>query len=100
MLDLDHNIKIADFGLCGPALGRRESDNGYLTTKCGTPAYFAPELHNKQPYKGPSVDLFASAVILFCMVYQRPPFDYAKETDTIYRCIAQKRGDLFWRKQE
>ena len=43
MLDLDHNLKIADFGLSGPAMGRDGS--GFLKTKLGTPAYWAPEIH-------------------------------------------------------
>ena len=49
------------------------------------------------PYVGESVDLFASAVILFTMVSQHPPFLNADESDLHYRCIAANRSDIFWK---
>jgi len=74
---LDHNytLKIADFGFAAPVEGRDGSGN--LTTKLGTLNYMAPEIHLKQPYNGKSIDLFASAIILFIMVAQHPPFTTA-----------------------
>jgi serine/threonine protein kinase len=57
----------------------------------------APEIHLKQPYKGKSVDLFASAIILFIMVAQHPPFTTAQPNDPFYRCLAANRADIFWR---
>lgn len=56
----------------------------------------APEIHNKQPYLGYQVDLFAAAVILFVMVTGHPPFGKAEVADPYYKCIAANRGDLFW----
>lgn len=66
MYDENYDIKIADFGFAAPIAGR--SDDGYLHTKLGTSNYMAPEIHLKQKYKGSSVDVFASAIILFIMV--------------------------------
>ena len=50
LLDHEGIIKIADFGLSGPTMGR--DGTGYLTTRCGTPQYMAPELHMRKPYNG------------------------------------------------
>lgn len=57
----------------------------------------APEIHLKQPYLGESIDLFASAIILFILVAQHPPFTTAQPQDPFYRCLAANRADIFWR---
>ena len=61
--DEDFSLKIADFGLSGPIEGKDGS--GYLKTISGTKSYNAPEIHQRQPYKGEKVDVFASGIILF-----------------------------------
>jgi len=66
LYDQNYDIKIADFGFAAPIAGR--VGDGYLETKLGTQNYMAPEIHLKQKYKGESVDVFASAIILFIMV--------------------------------
>lgn len=75
MLDGDFVLKIADFGFAAPIGGR--NGEGFLTTRLGTKNHMAPEIHLKKPYKGELVDLFASAIILFTMVSQHPPFNSA-----------------------
>ena len=75
MLDNNFNLKIADFGFAAPAQGRDGS--GMLETQLGTASYMAPEIHLGKSYSGPSVDLFASAIILFVILTQRPPFSSA-----------------------
>jgi len=72
MLDSEFNLKIVDFGFGAPLDGRDGS--GALYSQLGTLNYMAPEIHLNFPYKGESVDLFASAIILFIMVAQHPPF--------------------------
>lgn len=57
----------------------------------------APEQHQKKPYQGRSIDLFASAVILFIMVSGHPPFTTSHGSDPFFRCIAASRADIFWR---
>lgn len=62
-MDENFNIKLADFGFAAPVEGR--DGKGFLKTYLGTPNYMAPEIHFSQPYQGRSIDLFASAMILF-----------------------------------
>ena len=94
MLDSEFNLKVADFGFAAPVSGRDGS--GFLSTQLGTQSYMAPEIHLNKPYTGPGVDLFASAIILFVMMSQRPPFNSPKPDDPHYRLLAADRADLFW----
>jgi len=63
----------------------------------GTLNYMAPEIHLGQDYDGKSIDIFASAIILFTMVSEHPPFTVAQPDDPFYRCLAAGRADVFWR---
>ena len=56
----------------------------------------APEIHLNKPYEGTRVDLFASAIILFVILTQRPPFASANPQDPHYRLLAVGRAELFW----
>lgn len=94
MLDNNFNLKIADFGFAAPAQGRDGS--GLLETQLGTASYMAPEIHLGKSYQGPSVDLFASAIILFVILTQRPPFSSANPSDPHYRLLAANRSEIFW----
>lgn len=87
---------IVDFGFAADANG--EDDSGYFFKRIGTDAYMAPELHMKAPYKGAQVDIFALGIVLFQMIFGRPPFMQADDNDVLYRCIINNRSDLFWRK--
>ena len=42
------------------------------------------------------MDLFASAIIMFVTLTQRPPFETANPQNPHYRLIAANRADLFW----
>ena len=95
LFDDKFNLKIADFGFAAPVQGRDGS--GYCKTKLGTESYMAPEIHARRPYNGASVDLFASAIILFIMFTQHPPFTRADPTDPFYRLLCANRADLFWK---
>lgn len=72
MLDKNFNVKIADFGFAAPSMGRDGS--GLLETQLGTASYMAPEIFMGKQYDGKCVDLFASGIILFVTLTQRPPF--------------------------
>lgn len=87
--------KILDFGFATTQSAERM--DGSFTTKLGTPAYMAPEIHLGERYRGVDVDLFALAVVLFQMVIGRPPFENAVKNDFLYKCIKNKRPDIFWR---
>jgi len=95
LFDAAFNLKVADFGFAAPLEGRDGS--GYLKTKLGTESYMAPEIHMRKPYQGASVDLFASAIILFITFTQHPPFTKGVPEDPFYRLICANRADLFWR---
>lgn len=95
LLDDQYNLKIADFGFAAPMEGRDGS--GKLVTRCGTLNYMAPEIHLRQPYEGNRVDLFASAIILFILVSQHPPFTAATPADPFYKVLAAGRADIFWK---
>jgi serine/threonine protein kinase len=95
LYDAAFNLKIADFGFAAPIQGRDAS--GYLRTKLGTESYMAPEIHMRKPYTGASVDLFASAIILFIMFTQHPPFSKGVPEDPFYRFLCANRADLFWK---
>ena len=95
LYDEKFNLKIADFGFAAPISGRDGS--GYCRTKLGTESYMAPEIHAKRPYSGASVDIFATAIILFIMFTQHPPFTRAEPSDPFYRLLCANRADLFWK---
>jgi 5'-AMP-activated protein kinase catalytic alpha subunit len=94
ILDKEFTLKITDMGFAAPIRGRDGS--GLLHTQLGTASYMAPEIHLGKPYEGAKVDLFASAIILFVILTQRPPFSSANPQDPHYRLIAAKRSDIFW----
>ena len=94
LLDKDFTLKITDFGFAAPIKGRDGS--GLLQTQLGTASYMAPEIHLGKEYEGARVDLFASAIILFVILTQRPPFTSANPQDPHYRLIAAGRAELFW----
>jgi serine/threonine protein kinase len=61
----------------------------------------APEIHLRKPYSGPSVDLFASAIILFILISGTPPFAKADpKSDPHYKLICAGKQDVFWKAHE
>jgi len=68
-----------------------------LQDQCGTPEYFAPEIHYKVPYDGAAVDVFNCGIILFLMVFGFQPFERADpRKDKKYLCFAQKNYGPVW----
>jgi serine/threonine protein kinase len=58
----------------------------------------APEILLNEPYEGPPVDIFAAGVIMFIMATGHHPFKGTATPDTkLYKCIAGKRADAFWK---
>lgn len=88
LLDSSFNLKLADFGFT--------TRNEVSFSRKGTYGYMAPEVLAKQEYRGDQADLFASAVIIFILLSQHPPFLRAEEGDKYYKKIIQCRWDRFW----
>lgn len=69
------NLKIGDFGLAA----QLTFDGERKKTICGTPNYLAPEVLFEQMAVGGGhsyeVDSWSIGVILFTMLYGRPPFE-------------------------
>ncbi|KAL3841135.1 hypothetical protein ACJIZ3_025726 [Penstemon smallii] len=91
LLDSEHNVKIADFGL-----GNSMRDGYFLKTSCGSPNYAAPEIIKGQLYAGPEVDVWSCGIILYALLCGRLPFEdesipgvCAKIRSGIYRPIVR-----------
>ena len=57
----------------------------------------APELLEKRPYRGTSVDIFAAGVVLFVMATGTMPFEKsASVNDGLYQHIVQEDSAAFW----
>jgi serine/threonine protein kinase len=72
LLDENENLKISDFGLS--ALTESKQQDGLLHTTCGTPAYVAPEVINRQGYDGTKADIWSCGVVLFVLLSGYLPF--------------------------
>lgn len=70
LLDMNLNVKIADFGLSNIM-----TDGNFLKTSCGSPNYAAPEVIGGKLYAGPEVDVWSCGVILFVLLCGKLPFD-------------------------
>ena len=66
--DNDSCIKVADFGFA-----KQIQPNEFLTTRCGTPAFVAPEILIGSPYRT-TVDMWSCGVILYLLLGGYPPF--------------------------
>ena len=99
LLDKDYQLKIADFGLSINKYGNYGL--GVMFSRVGTRNYMAPELLEKRPYRGTSVDIFAAGVVLFIMATGTWPFDNRANTlDKLYKFIIIKDFEGFWREWE
>lgn len=72
LLDENENLKISDFGLS--ALAESKHQDGLLHTTCGTPAYVAPEVINRNGYDGAKADTWSCGVILYVLLAGYLPF--------------------------
>ena len=97
-MDENFKVKITDYGFVGSTEGKDKS--GLLKSRVGTNGYKAPEIYSGAGYQGQPVDIFAAGVILFFLVCRTIPFQEAKPTDSVYKCISKNRADLFWRWHE
>mmetsp|Transcript_19159 Transcript_19159/g.39083 ORF Transcript_19159/g.39083 Transcript_19159/m.39083 type:complete len:402 (-) Transcript_19159:1885-3090(-) len=84
LLDLNYNIKIADFGMASLSV-----PNAMLKTFCGSPHYASPEVVSNEPYNGIKADIWSCGVILYALLIGKLPFD--EENDNIRRLFNKIR---------
>lgn len=64
-------MKLTDFGLSRFV----DPDNPWLTTRCGSESYAAPEIVMGSRYDGRHTDAWACGVVLYALTTRRLPFD-------------------------
>ena len=64
-------VKLSDFGLSRFV----DPDNPWLTTRCGSESYAAPEIVMGSRYDGRQTDAWACGVVLYALATRRLPFD-------------------------
>lgn len=67
LLTMDGRLKIIDFGIVAPTLTSTGVTRQY-TDYCGTPPYMAPEVVQRQPYKGKPGDVWSVGICLVAML--------------------------------
>lgn len=88
-------MKLADFGL---SINKKGNFGiGVMYSRVGTRNYMAPEVLEKRPYRGTSVDIFSLGVILFTMATGTMPFEtQASVDDSLYQYIVDKEYEEYW----
>ena len=86
----DTQVVIADFGFA-----RRVDDDGFCSTRCGTPSYVSPELLLGHRYNG-SVDMWSVGCIIYMLLAGYPPFQ-APDHRTLFRAI--RAGDYVFHEE-
>ncbi|CAG9319493.1 unnamed protein product [Blepharisma stoltei] len=69
LFDSNWRIKVSDFGLAKGNVQNEDTTSSF----CGSPAYFSPEMLNKEGV-GKSVDIYGIGCILYEMLVGYPPF--------------------------
>ncbi|XP_041993008.1 CBL-interacting serine/threonine-protein kinase 25-like [Salvia splendens] len=75
LLGADGRLKISDFGLSALYENPSSGAGGLLYTRCGTPAYTAPEVLRTKGYDGAKADIWSCGVVLYVLLAGFLPFD-------------------------
>lgn len=85
LLDGQGNIKITDFGVSDVFRMCWEKSTHYSKGLCGSEPYIAPEQFEQKEYDARLVDIWAAAVVFYCMECQELPWRVAKMSDTTFQ---------------
>jgi len=93
LLDSAGTLKISDFGLCAVYKLKDSGKTRYLSERCGSLPYVAPELSTGAPYEAEPIDVWGSGVILYTMLAGNTPWD--EPTKHSYEYVHYTTGQCF-----
>lgn len=85
LLDAYGHIKITDFGVSDVFRMCWEKSTHYSKGLCGSEPYIAPEQFEHKEYDARLVDVWAAAVVFYCMQFQELPWRVAKMSDPTFK---------------
>lgn len=85
LLDAQGHIKITDFGVSDVFRMCWEKSTHYSKGLCGSEPYIAPEQFEHKEYDARLVDVWAAAVVFYCMQFQELPWRVAKLSDPTFK---------------
>lgn len=85
LLDAVGHIKITDFGVSDVFRMCWEKSTHYSKGLCGSEPYIAPEQFECKEYDARLVDVWAAAVVFYCMQFQELPWRVAKMSDPTFK---------------
>ncbi|OCF31400.1 HAL protein kinase [Kwoniella heveanensis BCC8398] len=94
LLDGRGHVKITDFGVSDVFRMCWEKKTHLSKGLCGSEPYIAPELFDHKEYDARLVDVWAAAIVFYCMQFQELPWRVAKTADTTFATYLQQyKGD-------
>ncbi|WVR09134.1 hypothetical protein IAU60_006196 [Kwoniella sp. DSM 27419] len=84
LLDGRGHVKITDFGVSDVFRMCWEKKTHLSKGLCGSEPYIAPELFDHKEYDARLVDVWAAAIVFYCMQFQELPWRVAKTSDTTF----------------
>ncbi|KAF9910088.1 hypothetical protein BX616_010973 [Lobosporangium transversale] len=91
LLDDNHNVKIADFGMAS-----LQPQGKLLETSCGSPHYASPEVVTGMKYDGASSDIWSCGIILYALLTGHLPFD----DENIRQLLSKVKAGKFYMPQD
>ncbi|BEJ14734.1 hypothetical protein CspHIS471_0405010 [Cutaneotrichosporon sp. HIS471] len=84
LLDGRGHVKITDFGVSDVFRMCWEKKTHLSKGLCGSEPYIAPELFEHKEYDARLVDVWAAAIVFYCMQFQELPWRVAKSSDPTF----------------
>ncbi|GAA6023756.1 hypothetical protein JCM11491_006034 [Sporobolomyces phaffii] len=81
LIDAKGHVKITDFGVSDVFRMCWEKKTHLSKGLCGSEPYIAPEQFEQKEYDARLVDVWAAAVVFYCMHFQELPWRVAKQSD-------------------